>query len=55
MTAAKQKLSIEEYLAQEEQTQERSEYVSGEVFAMVGTTPLHNQISITCSLRCALH
>ena len=33
MTAGKQKLSIEEYLAQEERTQERHEFVAGEVFA----------------------
>lgn len=56
MTAAKQKLSIEEYLAQEERTQERHEYVGGEVFAMVGATPLHNQISLNlaAALRTAL-
>lgn len=56
MTAAKQKLSPEEYLAQEERTQERHEYVAGEVFAMVGTTPLHNQISLNVAfaLRTAL-
>jgi Uma2 family endonuclease len=56
MTAAKQKLSIEEYLVQEERTQERHEYVAGEVFAMVGATPLHNQISLNLAsaLRTAL-
>ena len=56
MTAAKQKLSLEEYLAQEERTQERNEYVAGEVFAMVGTTTLHNQISlnVASTLRGAL-
>ena len=56
MTAAKQKLSLEEYLAQEERTGERNEYVAGEVFAMVGTTPLHNQISlnVASALRTAL-
>jgi Uma2 family endonuclease len=56
MTAAKPHLSVEEYLAQEEHTQERHEYVAGEVFAMVGTTPLHNQISlnVASALRAAL-
>ncbi|MDP3156514.1 MAG: Uma2 family endonuclease [Archangium sp.] len=56
MTAAKQRLSVEEYLAQEEHSQERHEYVAGEVFAMVGTTPLHNQISlnVASALRAAL-
>jgi Uma2 family endonuclease len=56
MTEAKQKLSVEEYLAHEEQTGERNEYVAGEVFAMVGTTPLHNQISlnVASALRAAL-
>ena len=56
MTAAKQKLSMEEYLAQEERTQERNEYVAGEVLAMVGTTTLHNQISlnVASTLRGAL-
>lgn len=56
MTAAKQKLSLEEYLVQEERTEERNEYVAGEVFAMVGTTPLHNQISlnVASALRTAL-
>jgi Uma2 family endonuclease len=56
MIAARQKLSVEEYLSSEEKTQERHEYVAGEVFAMVGTTPLHNQISlnVASSLRAAL-
>lgn len=55
MTAAKQ-LSVEEYLAHEERAQERHEYVAGEVLAMVGTTPLHNQISLNIAsvLRMAL-
>jgi len=56
MTAAKQRISLEEYLALEERSQERHEYVAGEVLAMVGTTPLHNQISlnVASTLRSAL-
>jgi len=56
MTAAKQRLSVDEYLAQELRSQERHEYVAGEVFAMVGTTPLHNLISgnVFSVLRAAL-
>lgn len=56
MTAAKQKLSVEEYLAQEERAQQRHEFVAGEIFAMVGTTPLHNQIclNVASALRTEL-
>lgn len=56
MTAAKQRLSVEEYLAQEEHSEARHEYVAGEVFAMVGTTPLHNQLSlnVASALRAGL-
>lgn len=46
MTAAKQRLSVEQYLEREAQASERSEYLAGEVLAMVGSTVLHNQLSL---------
>ena len=38
-------LSIENYLASESRGEERHEYVNGTVFAMVGGTARHNQIT----------
>lgn len=56
MTAAQQKKTVEEYLADEERSQERHEYVAGEVYAMVGTTFRHNEIvlNLATALRAAL-
>ena len=50
-------VSPEEYLALEDAAQERSEYVDGEIFAMTGTTILHNQIAgnLYLALRNHLH
>lgn len=45
MTAAQQKMSVEQYLAAEERSQERHEYVAGEVYAMVGASRHHNKIA----------
>lgn len=48
-------LSIEEYLAFEEASPIRHEYVAGEVHAMTGATPRHNQIvgNVFAQLRAA--
>ncbi|MGV3625495.1 MAG: Uma2 family endonuclease [Archangium sp.] len=56
MTAAQQKMSVEQYLEAEERSQERHEYVAGSVYAMVGTTFRHNQIalSVAAALRPSL-
>lgn len=56
MTAGQQKKTVEEYLADEERSQERHEYVAGEVYAMVGGTLRHNRITgnIYVALRAAL-
>jgi Uma2 family endonuclease len=43
-TPAASRFSIDEYLAQEEQAEFRSEYFNGEVFAMAGATPAHSRI-----------
>lgn len=45
MTAAQKRLSAEQYLAREERAKERSEYVAGELYAMVGTSLLHNRLA----------
>src|SRR5690348_2993556 len=37
-------LSVEQYLAGEQEREVRHEYVAGEIFAMAGTTDAHNQI-----------
>lgn len=42
MTAAPTRLTPEQYLAREE----RSEFVGAEVYAMVGTTLLHNRLAL---------
>lgn len=56
MTAAQQKMSVEQYLAEEERSQERHEFVAGEVYAMVGGTVRHNHIAgnIYAALRTVL-
>jgi len=47
------KWTVEEYLALEESTQTRYEYINGEVFAMTGGTDNHSLIKVNCvySLR----
>ncbi len=45
MTAAKQQISVEQYLADEERSEERHEYVAGHVYAMVGASRHHNKIA----------
>lgn len=42
----KQTLSIEEYLAGEQDVEVRHEYVSGQIYAMAGTSDRHNRIAI---------
>jgi len=41
----KNKISPEEYLAQEREAELRNEYFDGEIFAMTGASRQHNQIS----------
>lgn len=40
------KITIQEYLDMEEQSEQKHEYYSGEVFAMAGTTLEHDRIAI---------
>lgn len=49
MTAAHKRLSADQYLAREDRAKERSEFVAGEVYAMVGTSLLHNRLSLNFS------
>ena len=46
LKANKKFISIEEYFAQEETAELRSEYYCGDVFAMAGGTPNHNRITV---------
>ena len=39
------RLSAEQYLSQERQSETKSEYFDGEIFAMAGVSREHNQIS----------
>ncbi|HHJ38996.1 MAG: hypothetical protein AXA67_10970 [Methylothermaceae bacteria B42] len=52
-----QRISVEDYLAGEEHSDIRHEYVAGQVFAMVGGTLGHNQLAmnLTFLLRNHLH
>lgn len=43
-------LSVEEYLQREESSEERHEYVSGRIFAMVGSTEAHNAIVVNLTV-----
>ena len=45
-TALQRKYTPEEYLALEEVAEYRSEYFQGEIFAMAGGTPRHNDIAL---------
>jgi Uma2 family endonuclease len=53
MTALRQSLSVAEYLEMEERSEERHEYVDGQLLAMAGETRQHNDIvgNIYVSLR----
>jgi Uma2 family endonuclease len=44
-------LTVEEYLALEETSEVRHEYVGGNVFAMVGTTKRHNRIAFNIARK----
>ncbi|MEJ7813100.1 MAG: Uma2 family endonuclease [Gemmatimonadaceae bacterium] len=44
-------LSVEEYLAFEEASPVRHEYVAGEIHAMTGATPRHNQIALNIAFH----
>lgn len=39
-------VSVEEYLAQEDESLERHEYLNGQIFAMAGGTPAHSDIGV---------
>jgi Uma2 family endonuclease len=42
---AKQRYTPEQYLVLEREAEFRSEYLSGEIFAMTGASPQHNRIA----------
>ena len=42
-------IEVEEYFAQEETAEHRSEYYHGDMFAMAGGTPNHNRITVNLS------
>jgi Uma2 family endonuclease len=42
---AKQRLTIQEYLAFERQSETKNDYVNGEIFAMTGASRIHNLIT----------
>ena len=46
---AKQRYTLEEYLEQEVSSQERNEYIDGEIIQMTGGTPNHNKIALNLS------
>ncbi len=45
-TLSQQTYTVDEYLAQETQAQERHEYRQGEIILMAGGTPNHNRIAL---------
>ncbi|MGH9853444.1 MAG: Uma2 family endonuclease, partial [Blastocatellia bacterium] len=49
------KLSVEEYLAREEASEIRHEYVAGYIFAMAGATDAHNIIAGNVHARVRPH
>lgn len=42
--------SLEEYLAFEEESADKHEYWNGQIFAMAGASPVHNQICFTLAM-----
>ena len=42
--------SLEEYLALEEQNEDKHEFWQGQIFAMAGASPVHNQICFTLAM-----
>lgn len=46
----KQRLTIEEYLAFERQSETRNDYLDGEIFAMTGASRSHNRITLNIAL-----
>ncbi|MGH9755088.1 MAG: Uma2 family endonuclease, partial [Blastocatellia bacterium] len=49
------RLSVEEYLALEEKSEARHEYVAGYIFAMAGATDAHNIIAINVATTLRPH
>ena len=54
-TASKTLISAEDYLAGELKSEVRHEFVNGEIFAMVGTSIVHNLIAINLVTALNLH
>lgn len=48
-------ISPEDYLAQEIESDEKSEYVDGEIYAMTGTTVRHNRIALDVAILLKNH
>jgi len=51
----KTKISVADYLAGEETSSDRYEYVYGEVYAMAGTSDNHNRIVIDLTTLLSIH
>ena len=45
--AREETFTAAEYLAREREAETRSEYVNGQIYAMAGASPVHNEISIS--------
>lgn len=50
-----QSLSVEEYFELEKRMNVRHEYINGAVYAMVGVSLAHNQVSLALATRLTLH
>ena len=48
--AIKKQMSVEEYFELEKNSEIRHEYYQGEMFAMAGTTDIHNTIVLNCAM-----
>ncbi|MEB3311678.1 MAG: Uma2 family endonuclease [Snowella sp.] len=46
VTAIAKPITVEEYLAQEEIAEEKSEFINGEIFKMAGGTANHNRLTV---------
>ncbi|QVL33396.1 Uma2 family endonuclease [Telmatocola sphagniphila] len=50
MTAAKKiRISVQEYLDQEEKTLSKNEFIEGRLVATAGSSPTHNLIAVNCA------
>ena len=48
-------LSVPDYLAFEENSEIKHEYINGEIYAMAGTSVLHNRITLNLAGRMMIH